>query len=385
MPVDRGTVMMAASLRRPAGQVQGDAGVQHSWVRAPKRAFGMILCILYLLCGLSLIFLAAELFTNAIEWFGKRLSLSEGAIGSVLAAVGTALPETSVAVTAVVIGGSMHSQAARQRYADAGIGAILGAPMMLSTLAMFITGAAVLVFGAARIRKKTIQADYRVVGRDLRSFFLVYLIALGAGAVDNDLVHKVLAVALLVIYAVYVYRTMLCPECDEQSRRMRPLHFHRSVVTPDFRWVIVQLASGMALMLWGAKLFVDNVTLVSRSLGVSALVLSVIITPIATELPEKFNSVTWMRHRKDTLALGNITGAMVFQSSVLPAIGMFATPWHLNKQAVVSIVVALLASFVLWLEMTMRKRLSPYSLLAGGAFYLLFPLAVFWILPAMKG
>ena len=306
----------------------------------------MTLCILYLLAGLGLIFLAAELFTNAIEWFGKRLNLSEGAIGSVLAAVGTALPETSVAITAVVIGGRMHSEAARQQYADAGIGAILGAPMMLSTLAMFITGAAVLVFAAARVRKKTIQADYQVVGRDLRSFFLVYLLALAGAMVDNDLVHKALAVILLAIYAIYVYRTVLCPECGEEHRRMRPLHFHRSVVSPDFRWVLVQLASGMALMLWGARVFVDNVTLVSHSLGISPLVLSVIITPIATELPEKFNSVTWMRHRKDTLALGNITGAMVFQSSVLPAIGMFFTPWHLNSQAVVSIAVALLASFV---------------------------------------
>ncbi len=343
----------------------------------------MTLLVIYLLFGLGLIFLAAELFTNAVEWFGKRLSLSEGAVGSVLAAVGTALPETSVAITAVIIGSGMPTEAARRQYADAGIGAILGAPMMLSTLAMFVTGVAVLVFAAARIRKKTIQADYRVVGRDLRTFFLVYLLALVGAAVPSDALHKALGVALLVIYAGYVYRTLHCPECDDRRRQMRLLHFHRGVANPDLRWVIVQLASGMALMLWGARLFVDNVTLVSRSLGVSSLVLSVIITPIATELPEKFNSVTWMRHRKDTLALGNITGAMVFQSSVLPAIGMFFTPWHLNAQAVASIVVALLASFVAWSEMTVRKRLSPYSLLAGGAFYLLYPLAIFLILPAL--
>ena len=139
----------------------------------------MIAYTVSLIAGLGLIFLAAELFTNAIEWFGRRLRLSEGAVGSVLAAVGTALPETSVAITAVVIGGRAgNTLAVSQQYADAGIGAILGAPMMLSTLAMFITGAAVLIFAAAKIRKSTIQADYQVVGRDLRSFFLVYLLAL---------------------------------------------------------------------------------------------------------------------------------------------------------------------------------------------------------------
>ncbi len=136
-------------------------------------------------------------------------------------------------------------------------------------------------------------------------------------------------------------------------------------------------------MLFGAEMFIIGVSHISEILGVSVLVLSVIITPIATELPEKFNSVTWVRHKKDTLALGNITGAMVFQSSILPAIGMIVTPWHLEPNALASISVALLASVILWAEMSIKKRLSPYTLLSGGAIYLLYPLAVFVIIPSM--
>ncbi|MCL5103710.1 MAG: sodium:calcium antiporter [Armatimonadetes bacterium] len=335
----------------------------------------MVLTIAYLVLGLGLIFLAAELFTNAIEWFGKHMMLSEGAVGSVLAAVGTALPETSVAIVAIVMGGEAHT--------EAGIGAILGAPMMLSTLAMFITGMSVLIFAASGKRKKTIQADYMVVGRDLRSFFLVYALALAGGAIPARLGKIGIAILLLVIYAVYVYRTFHCPECVTEEARMRPLHFHRASASPHLRIVIVQLVAGVALMLIGAQQFVENVAVISKSLGISALVLSLIITPIATELPEKFNSITWMRHKKDTLALGNVTGAMVFQSSILPAIGMLFTPWHLNIQAMVSIVIAMSAAFIIWGEMTWRKRLSPYSLLIGGFMYLLYPLCVFWILPAM--
>jgi len=329
--------------------------------------------VLALVFGLVLILLAAELFTNAIEWFGKRLSLSEGAVGSVLAAVGTALPETSVAVVAVATGGKGHI--------EAGIGAILGAPMMLSTLAMFVTGLSVLVFAAAKKRKTTIDADYQVVGRDLRSFFLVYCLALLAALTPLRLAKTAIAVVLVGIYALYVYRTFRHPDTADAGEKMRPLHFHRGSTVPQLRRVIVQLLCGLTVMIFGARVFVDSVTEVSKSLGVSPLVLSLIITPIATELPEKFNSITWIRHKKDTLALGNITGAMVFQSSLLPAIGIFFTPWHLDAQAVAAIVVAMLASVIAWGEMSVRRRLSPYSLLAGGVLYLLYPLFVFVVLP----
>lgn len=331
--------------------------------------------MLYLILGLGLIFLAAELFTNAIEWFGKHLNLSQGAVGSVFAAVGTALPETSVPLVAFIKGGSVNT--------EAGIGAILGAPMMLSTLAMFVTGMAVLVFAAQKRRAATIQADYKVVGRDLRWFFLVYLMALAAALIPYRPAKVVIAGVLLLAYGWYVYLTMTCRDCEHEESEMRPLHFRRHHHTPGLGWVSVQLLSGLALIVIGARMFVDGVSSVSAAMGISALVLSVIITPVATELPEKFNSITWMRHRKDTLALGNITGAMVFQSSVLPAIGIFCTGWgfqQMGRAGIGAIVVALLASSVLWGEMMLRKRLSPYSLLLGGAIYLLFPIYFFGIL-----
>jgi cation:H+ antiporter len=337
---------------------------------------------LYLLIGLGLIFLAAELFTNAIEWFGKRLDLSEGAVGSVLAAVGTALPETSVALVGVLMGAvASSSHKGIDPHTEAGIGAILGAPMMLSTLAMFITGLSVIAFASMKKRTNQISASYAVVGRDLRNFFLVYILALVAAIGPFRQARYLIAVLLLIIYVVYVYRTFKCPECGPKEEHMRPLHFHRSVRVPRLRRVVTQLVAGLALMIIGAEEFVRNVTAVAQSMGFSPLVLSLIITPIATELPEKFNSITWMRHKKDTLALGNITGAMVFQSSILPAVGMLFTPWILDEAAVVSIVVALLASAIIGVEMTVRKRLSPYSLLIGGVLYLLYPLWVFVISP----
>ena len=330
--------------------------------------------IVLLIIGLGIIFLAAELFTNAIEWFGKHLRISEGAIGSVFAAVGTALPETMVPIIAFINGGKSNH--------DAGVGAILGAPMMLSTLAMFVTGAAVLIFASQGHRKRSIQADYKVVGRDLRTFFAVYLLALLAAFLPTKALKLAVAGLLVLFYAWYVRQTLLCPDCENAESEMRPLYFRRRKEVPELVWVIAQLLLGLALIIFGAKIFVNCVSAVSAALGISAVVLSVIITPIATELPEKFNSITWMRHKKDTLALGNITGAMVFQSSLLPAIGILFTGWGLSDlghAGIAAILIALLASSVLWGEMMLLKKLSPYSLLAGGLIYALYPIYVFGI------
>ena len=113
--------------------------------------------VLILAVAFVIILAGAELFTNGIEWFGRKLELAEGAVGSVLAAVGTALPETMIPIIAILSGGG--SEASH----GVGVGAILGAPFMLSTLAMFVTGVAVLC-----VRRQTAAGRRRDAGRHER-------------------------------------------------------------------------------------------------------------------------------------------------------------------------------------------------------------------------
>ena len=318
--------------------------------------------ILLLVVSLGMILLGAELFTNGIEWFGHRLQLAEGAIGSVLAAVGTALPETMIPIIAILFSKGKSSH-------EIGMGAILGAPLMLSTLAFCVTGAAVLVFSAAGKRTRKMPVSYQVLGRDLKSFFLVYSVAIGAAFLPMRWMKITAAFFLLGAYVHYVRQTFRCVTGEGHEREMGPLHFHRESERPRLRIIVSQVAAALGLIVGGAHLFVHNLSHVALASGVSAFVLATIITPIATELPEKFNSVTWIRQKKDTLALGNISGAMVFQSSIPTAVGLLFTPWVLDKQALVTGGVAIAASVFAWLELTVRKRLSPYTLLAGILFY----------------
>lgn len=91
-----------------------------------------------LLLMLLIILVAAEIFTNALEHLGERLKISEGVTGSLFAAVGTAMPETMVPLLAIFAGTTdPHVNE------EIGVGAILGAPLMLSTLSLSLMALAV--------------------------------------------------------------------------------------------------------------------------------------------------------------------------------------------------------------------------------------------------
>ena len=112
-------------------------------------------------------------------------------------------------------------------------------------------------------------------------------------------------------------------------------------------------------------------------IGVSALVLSLLIIPVATELPEKINSILWIRRGRDTLAFGNITGAMVFQGSMLPALGISLTPWEPRPEVMLELVLTLVASGYLFFMMR-RGTLRPYHLLFNGLCYVGFFVTLTW-------
>jgi cation:H+ antiporter len=150
--------------------------------------------------------------------------------------------------------------------------------------------------------------------------------------------------------------------------------FARRLKEPPTALILVQVAASLALLLLMVHLFVDQINHISRIFEINALVLSLIITPIATELPEKFNSVVWIRGGKDNLAMGNITGAMVFQSCIPTSIGLIFTPWELSLQGLLSAGLCLLASAIIYFAAARKwhRRLPQVLFVAGGGAYLIF-------------
>ena len=334
------------------------------------------LSLISLLIILFLIVLSCVLFTNAVEIAGDRLNLSEGAVGSILAAVGTALPETIVPLVAIL--GAYFTGSNLHESQEIGIGAILGAPFMLGTLAFFVTGIAVLIFKKAGKRSSDMSVNTVVMFRDIHYFAIAYFIAFISSFIHILFLKWIISAMLIVIYLVYVIKTVracskLECDCEEELEELFFGKYIKFFQLHQNMGLILQIIVSLFGIIVLAHFFIEQIKFLSTSFKINPFILSLILTPIATELPEKFNSVIWIRAKKDTLAIGNITGAMVFQSCILPAIGMVLTPWILNTAAIINILMVYLSVGVVYLNIIANKGiLKPKALITGGIFYLIY-------------
>lgn len=319
-----------------------------------------------LLLMLVVILIAAEVFTNALEHLGEKLKISEGVTGSIFAAVGTALPETMVPLLAIFAG--TENKALNE---EIGVGAILGAPLMLSTLTLFLMTLAV---WKKRGTQGLFNPERSGLARDLNFFLIAFSLSAVALFVPHDTpsVRMVIAITMVLIYFVYIMLTLRASSAlvkdGHATEAGEKMFLSRLGLPQNMPIILLQLTLGLILLVVGAKGFIHGIEGASTTWGISALLLSLMIIPIATELPEKINSILWIRKHKDTLAFGNVTGAMVFQGTLLPAIGIMLTPWAPQIEVLAGIVITLIAA--LWLRvMLSRGQLRIWHLAVNGLLY----------------
>jgi cation:H+ antiporter len=121
----------------------------------------------------------------------------------------------------------------------------------------------------------------------------------------------------------------------------------RRAEQPSGLAVAVQLLGAVAMLIGGAELFVRAVERAGHSFHISPLLLSLVVVPIATELPEMFNSVLWVRSGDDGLAAGNVIGATAFQACLPGALGLAFTDWSPGPLGVLNGILTLLAGLYL--------------------------------------
>jgi cation:H+ antiporter len=322
----------------------------------------MLTAALLFVSSLAIILVGCHVFTNGVEWLGKRLGVSDGVVGSIFAGVGTALPETMIPLVAILAGGNLASQ-------QIGIGAIVGAPFMLSTLTLPLGAVGVYVFTRMGRRTTHLDLDTRQLDLELRLFLLAFSITMLAAFVPWMPARWAMALFLVLMYAHYV-RTTLRAETNVHEEEIPPLFLAPRRVRPAYAVIALQVFLALTAIVGGAHLFVDAVADLALGVGISPLILSLLVTPVATELPEKLNSLIWLYQRKDQMAVGNITGAMVFQSTFPAVIGILGTPWLLEKRVFVAGGMSITATASLLFLLRLNGGLRPVHLLFGGVFYL---------------
>ena len=338
----------------------------------------MVIAVVFLVISLGMILLAAEGFTNGIELVGRRFSFSQAVVGSVLAAVGTALPETILPMVAIFSHGNASSHAI-------GVGAILGAPFMLSTVGFFLIGLTAVIASRRGGRAPEVRVEKETLKRDLTFFLVMYSAAVFLPILLGPAIAVPLAALLVAGYVFYVFQT--ARGTSAEMEHVVGLHIIKFPVKMGWvdnaghhiGWAWLQIAASLVLMILGARIFVQNLSVVSLSFGRDPLLFALLLAPIATELPEKFNSVTWTLKGKDTLAVGNMTGAMVFQSTFPVSVGLLFTSWHVQGMALVSALLALLSAAIVLGIVASGRKLAPAVMMSGGVFYAAYALAVIFM------
>jgi cation:H+ antiporter len=326
---------------------------------------------LLLLLAFAVVLAGALLFTNAVEWIGHRLEVGVGAVGSVLAAVGTAMPETLIAIVAL-LGVEEGSE-------DVAIGAIVGAPFLLATLAMGLVGLFAYLYRDKRDQGVQLNVHRETLERDLVFFLVLFAIA-GALAWGPPAPLRIaVGIAFLIAYVFYIRLTLKGGGEVQSEESLNPLIFERrneKREDPSLFLCVVQLLVGLGAMVGGAHLFVEELLNLAKSIGAEPLVLALILAPLATELPEKVNSFFWVREGKDALALGNVTGAMVFQSMIPVGIGLIFTSWELNWHAVLSIGLGLAGGLLAYESLHLGRRFKLPAVIGWFVLYTAFIVAV---------
>jgi cation:H+ antiporter len=315
------------------------------------------------------IYLSCEFFVNGVEWAGHRMSIGQTATGTILAAFGTALPESIVTLVATAFG---HTDAQR----ELGVGAALGGPLALSTIAYGMVGLALIANRKklGRIgRNPSVEVDGRRLSHDQLWFLGIFVLKIAAG-VFVFAWKPWLGFTFLAAYGVYVW-TELRGEAEESEGELEPLKLRPGVAQPALVWALLQSGLALVVIFLASRLFVAQLDAIGPWLGLSPQLTALLLSPIATELPETMNALIWVRQGKERLALANISGAMMIQATVPTAFGLFFTPWLLGRELLIGAVVTMVAVTMLYL--LFRKGAVGCRQLANSAWlYLVFIAAI---------
>ncbi|RDS79569.1 sodium:calcium antiporter [Dyella monticola] len=331
----------------------------------------MALTAFLFLLSAVVIYAACEYFVNGIEWLGKKLNLGATATGTVLAAFGTALPESAVTFVAVIMGRTAEVR-------DIGVGAAMGGPLVLATIAYAVVGGALWSNRRHLGRIDTcVQAKEARLARDQSWFLSIFVVKCALGLIAFAF-KPWLGVMFLLAYAVYVWRELKNEDdVADHDELLEPLKFQPRASTPSVLAVLSQTGLALLVIALASHVFVSQIEAIGMAMHLPPHMVALVLSPVATELPETMNALIWVRQGKERLALANISGAMMIQATVPSALAIFATPWMFDTPLLVSGVVTAVAIIYLW-QLFRRGRVDGRRLVPVGLLYLLFVAFVVW-------
>jgi len=317
-----------------------------------------------LLGSIFLVFLAALLFVNAIEYLGYRFRLGGSFVGAILAPLFTSFPEMTIFLVAVFFSRAEAGEAI-------GIGTLFGQPFMASSLSYGLVGiAALLGFYLKRRRELFLEVDRTLV---IPYLFITILfpLTLVPAALGFHFLFGILFLAAYLGY-IYIMYGKRGAEAIEDAAEPYICRVAPYPVSGGF----VQLGVAVLLLYLGSHAMVSAVDSLARALGISAMGLALIIIPAATAIPETASALIWGYRGRDTLSIGALVGEKILYSTFYPGLGLLLTSWVLDVHAYFSVLATTVISLIL-LYYIMKRRVPWYGLCFGLLFFIFYAVVTF--------
>jgi cation:H+ antiporter len=181
-----------------------------------------------------------------------------------------------------------------------------------------------------------------------------------------------LGLVFFAAYGVYFWREIRGGTTgDQDEHELAPLKLQPRAARPATTAVLVQTLGALAVIFVFSQVFVHQLDAIGPMLGLSGAITALLLSPIATELPEIMNAIIWVRQGKTQLALANISGAMMIQATVPSGLGLLFTDWRLDHALLWSGAITMAA--ITYLLATLRaNKLTPTRLALAALLYLVF-------------
>ncbi|GIV37969.1 MAG: K+-dependent Na+/Ca+ exchanger [Cyclobacteriaceae bacterium] len=293
----------------------------------------MLLTITLLLAGFAVLIKGADFLVSGASSVARKMGISSLAIGLTVVAFGTSAPELVVSLIAAIDG-----------KADASFGNVIGSN---NFNLMFILGVCGIIYPLT-VQRNTVK--YEVP--------LSILAAIGLFVLANDsiiwkhtrnVLSRTDAVILLLFFTgflMYIYRTMK----NETTYEETPINLYSTPVS------VLRTAGGLAMLVAGGKLVVDNAVAIASHFGLSERIIGLTILAAGTSLPELATSAVAAYKKNTDIAIGNVVGSNIFNIFFILGLTGIIQPMHYNASMNLDLYILVISTLVLMIFMFTIKR-----------------------------
>ena len=293
----------------------------------------LILQIVLIAASIFVVIKGADALTSGGVSLARRMNIPQIVIGLTIVAMGTSMPEFCVSFVSAIKGTP-----------DLAVGNIVGSNIFNS---LFIVGCAALV-APMTILHSTVRRDI--------PFALVSSVMLLMMCLDSS-ISRLDAAILFLFFVVFMVITVRGARQGGDAEEAQ----QAEEKSKSPAWAAAMIVVGLALLIGGSNVFVDNASALASSLGVSDAVIGLTIVACGTSLPELATSVVSARRGQSGIAIGNVLGSNVFNILMILGITGIIQPMQISGITSVDLSMLVASMILLWLFSYTKYTLSRWE------------------------